>query len=121
MSFSVDSRRESTGLERRKLMEASEPMNLNVHWWTELGIGAKYVKSYGTGYTSGGIRDVIWAKSAGRCGKGRVSTMNATLVGSYGEGGGGGGGHSGGGGKDGQEGAAAGTGIELCEWDSMVE
>jgi len=46
-----------------------EPMNLKVH--------------------SGGIMVVMWAKRAGRCGRGRVSTRKATLVASYGDGGGG--------------------------------
>lgn len=55
-----------------------EPMNLKVH--------------------SGGIMVVMWAKRAGRWGRGRVSTRKATLVASYGDGGGGGGGQGGGGG-----------------------
>ena len=71
--------------------------------------------------TSGGMRDAMCAKSAGRCGRGRVSTMNASLVGSYGEGGGGGGGHSGGGCSAGHEGVAAGREIGICISDSMVE
>jgi hypothetical protein len=43
-------------------MEASEPMNLNVH--------------------SGGIMLVMWEKRKGRCGSGRVSTRKASLLGS---------------------------------------
>ncbi len=61
-------------VERRKEMASGEPMNLNVH--------------------SGGMMEVMCSRRAGRWGSGRVSTRNATFVGSYGEGGVIGAGHS---------------------------
>jgi len=50
------------GEDRREEMAECEPMNLKVH--------------------SGGIMDIIWAYSAGRCLRGRFSTRKATFFGS---------------------------------------
>lgn len=59
-SFPDASRREISGEDCMKAITVGDPMNLKVH--------------------SGGIRFVICAKSAGRCGRGRVSTRKASLV-----------------------------------------
>ena len=69
LSFLEASRREMEGLARRKVMDFDEPMKRNVH--------------------SGGIREVICMRRAGRWGRGRVSTINATFWGSKGDAGGG--------------------------------
>ena len=83
LSLEIDSRCRIAGAERMCVIEALEPMNLKVH--------------------SGGMMLVICEKRKGRCGRGRVSTRKASLVGSYGEGGRGGD-------------AVAGRGSEMAFW-----
>lgn len=93
VSFPEASRREMIGEDLMKAIEVGDPMNLKVH--------------------SGGMRLVICAKSAGRCGRGRVSTRKATLVRSYGEGGGE---HSEGGGGSAEAAGVGEGGIALVNW-----
>jgi hypothetical protein len=59
-SLPVFSRERIKGEERKKVVAVGEPMNLKVH--------------------SGGMMAVMWAKRAGRWGRGRVSAMNATFL-----------------------------------------
>jgi hypothetical protein len=61
------------GEERMCEIAVGEPMNLKFH--------------------SGGIMETMCENSAGRWGRGLVSTTKASFLGSYGEGGDGGGGH----------------------------
>ena len=67
LSFPIFSRRVIKADALICAIDSREPMNLNLH--------------------SGGMTLVMCEKSAGRCGRGRVSARKANFVGSYGEGG----------------------------------
>lgn len=62
LSFEIASRSRMAAEERMCVMDTSEPMNLNVH--------------------SDGMMAAMWEKRKGRCGRGRVSTRKASLLGS---------------------------------------